>query len=71
MGRQIFQKGNFYRLVLCGESECQSPITTYLLAPDFPLREPKPFKCSIKPRSKEAKKVIEALGQTLSFDVDA
>jgi hypothetical protein len=31
-------------------------------------REPKPFKCSIKPRSEEAEKAIKALGETVSFN---
>jgi hypothetical protein len=35
------------------------------------LREPKPFKCSIKPRSAAAEKVITALEATVSLDNDA
>jgi hypothetical protein len=46
-----------------------SLLDTYL-HPTLALREPKPFKCSIKPRSDEAKRVIEALGQAVSFDAD-
>jgi hypothetical protein len=38
---------------------------------DHSLREPKPFKCAIKPRSVEAEKVIRALGETVSFDTDS
>jgi hypothetical protein len=47
-----------------------TPLDTYLPL-TVTLREPKPFKCSIKPRSEEAKRVIEALGQAVSFEIDS
>jgi hypothetical protein len=40
------------------------------LGSDYTIRGPRPFKCTIKPRSVEAEKLIIGLGEGVSLDTD-
>jgi hypothetical protein len=77
--RQVFTLSYFLfqpSFICTSSIEIQLPylpgcVTVYFeFGSDFAPREPKPFKCTIKPRSLEAEKLVKALGETVTFELD-
>jgi hypothetical protein len=65
-------RSSFIYLQVTGQDSialsCRLDDESLELRSDYAFREPKPFECTITPRSVEAEKHIIALGETVSLD---